>query len=66
MKCKTFFSVQYWVDGFGHDTAIWRCFETRQSAENAIKKAVEKGRFKENELVIVKQKFNTDWEHYFD
>lgn len=65
MKCREFFSVQYFVDGFGHDTAIWRCFETKQSAENAIKKAVEKGTFKEGELIIVKQKFNTDFEEIY-
>lgn len=65
MKCKEFFSVQYWVDGFGNDGAVWRCFETRQSAEKAIEKAVEKGTFSEGELVIVRQKFNTDFYNYF-
>ena len=65
MKCKNFFSVQFFVDGFGHDTATWRCFETKQSAEKAIEKAVKKGIFEENELTIVEQRFNQDYEEIY-
>ena len=66
MKCKNFYSIQYSVDGFGHDTATWRCYETEQSAKNALKKAIEDGTFLENEAEIVKQTFNHDYIEIFD
>lgn len=66
MKCKSFFSVQFFVDGFGHDTATWRCFESRQSAENAIEKAIKEGKFEKGQLEIVEQKFNQNYIDIFD
>ena len=66
MKCDLFFSVQFEVDGFGHDTATWRCFISRQSAKNAIEKAVKEGKFEKGQLKIVEQKFNQDYVDIFD
>ena len=66
MKCQEFFSVQYFADGFGNDTVTGRCFQTEQSAKDAIAKAVKKGYFKKGEAKIVRQRFNQNFINYFN
>lgn len=59
MKSKYFYSVQFYTCDW--ESATLRCYETKQSAENFIKKAYKEGKWKEGELYIVEQRFAQDY-----